>query len=138
MGATVEADAVLPLPLEPPFEGLTTMSNPNPVNLAGEVLYRSILGRMTGRVLVSPLGEPDGPNGMGWSWSIADMEARELKVDALRSGGEKWAMGVADVAGVTVATDAPRDRPSVGDTVDQGDEVAEAASDIRRGSVVGE
>lgn len=41
---------------------MTTISNPRPVNRAGEVLYRNILGLIAGKVMDVPFGlSPTNP-----------------------------------------------------------------------------
>jgi hypothetical protein len=64
--------------------GLTTISSPRPVNLAGEVLYRSILGRVRGAASVRGSGEGKLEYE---SCSMADIDARGLNPDMV-GGGE--------------------------------------------------
>jgi len=131
----------------------TIISNPRPVNLAGEVLYRNILGRVRGDCPTRASGEVRLTYG---SCSIADIDALELNSGII--GGEDDSLdcvcdsnvlngegGVLDFGPerVMVATEAPLERSTipepggekeVGVMVDQ----PEVASDIRRASAVGE
>jgi hypothetical protein len=122
--------------LEPEEVGwdLTTRCSPKPVNRAGEVLYRNILG------LIGADGGSRPVMGTGGVGSKADMDARVLKAGIC--GGEWGDEGEPLPPGldnVMVAIEVPLDSITVrlpGEVVSCGHDGL--TSDIRRGSAVGE
>jgi hypothetical protein len=87
---------------------LTTRCRPRPVNRAGEVLYRNILGRIGAKVSTAPRGS----NGV---CSSADIDALELNVGG--NGGDGVSFPCAgeegEVDNVMVATEVPLDCATV-------------------------
>lgn len=83
---------------------LTTRCRPRPVNRAGEVLYRNILGRIGAKVSTAPRGS----NGV---CSSADIDALELNVGGNGGDGVPFACSgeEGEVDNVMVATEVPLD-----------------------------